>query len=251
VAEAQTVVPESRIAAIEQILPAGNLVYVADQVGGPSQVRVFGTSGTPQGTIPILPVSAVDQMVRASDGALLFQNTSFVDAPAWYRYDASAKKVARTALYESGAADFSDAEVVREFAISKDGTRIPISIIRRKGTKLDGKNPALLTGYGGFDVSIAPDYSKAAARSWLRHRDREPARRRRVRGSLASCREPDEEAECLRRFSGLRKIFGRPQIHHGRQARNRGRKQRRSVDGRRAHPASGIVRRRNFARGHL
>jgi prolyl oligopeptidase len=159
VAEAQTVVPESRTAAIEQILPAGNLVYVADQVGGPSQVRVFGTSGTPQGTIPILPVSAVDQMVRASDGALLFQNTSFVDAPAWYRYDASAKKVARTALYESGAADFSDAEVVREFAISKDGTRIPMSIIRRKGTKLDGKNPALLTGYGGFDVSIAPDYS--------------------------------------------------------------------------------------------
>jgi prolyl oligopeptidase len=66
--------------------------------------------------------------------------------------------VARTALFESGTADFSDAEVVREFAISKDGTRIPLSIIRRKGTKLDGKNPALLTGYGGFDVSITPDY---------------------------------------------------------------------------------------------
>ena len=157
VIEAQTVVPESRVA-IEQMLASGTRLYVADQTGGPSQIRVFDTSGAPQGTIPILPVSAVDQMVRARDGALLFQNTSFLDPPAWYRYDALTKKVARTALYESAAADFSEAEVVREFAVSKDGTRIPLSIIRRKGAKLDGKNPVLLTGYGGFDVSVTPDY---------------------------------------------------------------------------------------------
>ena len=52
------------------------------------------------------------------------------------------------------AADFSDAEVVRDFAISKDGTRVPINIIRRKGTRLDGANPVLLNGYGGYDISL-------------------------------------------------------------------------------------------------
>jgi prolyl oligopeptidase len=114
--------------------------------------------GKATAAVPILPVSAVDQLVRADDGSLLFRNTSFLDSPAWYRYDPGSKMVTRTALHETAAADFSEAEVVREMAASKDGTRVPINIIRRKGTKLDGKNPVLLTGYGGFDVSVTPDF---------------------------------------------------------------------------------------------
>ena len=158
VSEAQTVVPESRVA-IDSFLPIGNMVYTADQAGGPSQLRSFDTSGKLQGIVPILPISSVDQLVRSNDGALLFRNTSFLEPAAWYRYDPATKMVMRTALHENAAADFSDVEVVREFAISKDGTRVPLSIIRRKGTKLDGKNPVLLTGYGGYSISIAPDFS--------------------------------------------------------------------------------------------
>jgi prolyl oligopeptidase len=157
VADAQTVVPESRVS-IEDFLPVGNLLYTADQVGGPSQLRSFDMVGKATAAVPILPVSAVDQLVRADDGSLLFRNTSFLDSPAWYRYDPGSKMVTRTALHETAAADFSEAEVVREMAASKDGTRVPINIIRRKGTKLDGKNPVLLTGYGGFDVSVTPDF---------------------------------------------------------------------------------------------
>jgi len=158
ITEAQTVVPESRVA-IDDFLPVGNMLYTADQVGGPSQIRSFDTAGKPQGIVPILPISAVDEMVRSHDGSLLFRNTSFVEPSAWYKYDPATKMVSRTALHESAAADFSDTEVVREFAISKDGTRIPLNIIRRKGTKLDGKNPVLLTGYGGYSVNITPDFS--------------------------------------------------------------------------------------------
>jgi prolyl oligopeptidase len=94
-----------------------------------------------------------------NDGALLFRNTSFLEPPAWYRYDPVSKMVTRTALRQTAATDFNDAEVVREFATSKDGTRIPVNIIRRKGTKLDGKNPVLLTGYGGYGISVGPDFS--------------------------------------------------------------------------------------------
>ena len=158
VESAQTEIRESRVA-IQDFLPTPKALYVLDQIGGPSQIRVFDAAGLAQGTIPLLPVSAVDDMARSNDGALLFENTSFLDPPAWYRFDESTKKAVRTALYETGAADFSGDEVVRVFAISKDGTRVPISIIRRKGTKLDGKNPTLLTAYGGYDVSITPDYS--------------------------------------------------------------------------------------------
>ena len=158
IAEAQTVLLESRVA-IDDFLPIGNMLYTADQVGGPSQIRSFDTAGKPQGTVPILPISSVDQLVRSGDGALLFRNTSFLEPPAWYRYDPTTKMVTRTALHETAAADFNDAEVVREFATSKDGTRIPLNIIRRKGIKLDGRNPVLLTGYGGYGISVMPDYS--------------------------------------------------------------------------------------------
>jgi len=52
------------------------------------------------------------------------------------------------------------------FATSKDSTKIPINIIRRKGAKLDGKNPTLLTGYGGYKISISPAYN-VNVRVWL------------------------------------------------------------------------------------
>jgi prolyl oligopeptidase len=64
--------------------------------------------------------------------------------------------------------DFSDTEVVREWAVSKDGTKIPMSVIRRKGIKLDGTAPTLLTGYGGFDISLAPSF-RPNLRLWLEH----------------------------------------------------------------------------------
>ncbi len=62
--------------------------------------------------------------------------------------------------------DFSDSELVREWAVSRDGTRVPIDILRRKGTKLDGTNPTLLYGYGGYAISQRPGYSPLR-RVWL------------------------------------------------------------------------------------
>ena len=158
VADAQTVIPERKIA-IAAFEAAKNAIYVEEQNGGPSQVRVFDLAGKPQSLVPILPVSAIYQMTRSSGDDLLFQNGSYLEPPAWFRYDPSTKKVTRTSLFETSAADFSDAEVVRDFAISKDGTRVPINIIRKKGAKLDGSNPVLLEGYGGYGVSMQPFFS--------------------------------------------------------------------------------------------
>jgi prolyl oligopeptidase len=82
------------------------------------------------------------------------------------RFDDAAKKTRRTALAAKSPADFSKDEVVREMAVSLDGTQIPLNIIRRKKTKLDGRNPVLLYGYGGYGISMTPAFS--AGRSlWL------------------------------------------------------------------------------------
>ncbi len=52
-------------------------------------------------------------------------------------------------------------------AVSKDGTRVPYFVVRRKDLKLDGKNPTLVYGYGGFQVSQTPSYSGTVGRLWL------------------------------------------------------------------------------------
>ena len=62
--------------------------------------------------------------------------------------------------------DFDDIEVVREFATSKDGTKVPLNILRKKGLKRDGRNPTLLYGYGGYGISLTPGFD-STRRIWF------------------------------------------------------------------------------------
>lgn len=63
--------------------------------------------------------------------------------------------------------DAKDLEVHQQFAKSADGTEVPYFIVHRKGIKLDGKNPTLLYGYGGFQISLTPAYSGSVGKAWL------------------------------------------------------------------------------------
>ena len=63
--------------------------------------------------------------------------------------------------------DASSLEVTQHFTRSLDGTRIPYFQVGPKGLKRDGSHPTLLTGYGGFEVSLAPAYSGVVGRAWL------------------------------------------------------------------------------------
>lgn len=74
-------------------------------------------------------------------------------------------KTGETALYWSPKIDFNanDFESKQVFYTSKDGTKVPMIITYKKGLKLDGKNPTMLYGYGGFNISITPSFSVANA----------------------------------------------------------------------------------------
>jgi len=93
--------------------------------------------------------------------------STYLEPSAWYRVDAASGKATRTALFETTPVNYDDAEVVRAFTTSKDGTRVPLNIIRLKGTKLDGSHPALLYGYGGYGISSKPFFQGYFARLWL------------------------------------------------------------------------------------
>ena len=164
-AAATVVVPESAVSIIE-IEPTARKVYVVHVDGGPSGIRVFDLAGRSLGTVPIEPVSSVEEVVRLRGDDVLFRSQSFIAPPSWSRIDGKDGSVTRTGLAQTSPADFSDCEVDREFATSRDGTKVPLTIIHRKGTKRDGKNPVLLSGYGGYGISITP-YFVVQRRVWI------------------------------------------------------------------------------------
>jgi len=166
VERASVVVPEGE-GGIARFTATRTRLYVVDVLGGPSQVRVFDlATGRQEKNVPILEVSSVDEITRLDDGAVLLSNTSFLKPPAWYHFDPTDGQARKTALAVTSAADFSDCELLREFATSKDGTRVPLNILRKRGTKLDGGNPTLLYAYGGYGVSLGPGFSPAR-RLWI------------------------------------------------------------------------------------
>ncbi len=122
VAEAQTVVPESK-AVIERFLPLGKALYVQDVLGGPSQIRIFDASGKLQGQVPIAPLSAVEQMARSASGELLVQSQTYLEPRPGIDTMPRLERCCARRCSTKPSADYSDAEVLRVFAISKDGTK--------------------------------------------------------------------------------------------------------------------------------
>ncbi|MES1176687.1 MAG: prolyl oligopeptidase family serine peptidase [Myxococcales bacterium] len=164
-AQAKVVVPEST-AVIESFEVTKRRLFVLDQLAGEHGMRRFDVTGKPLGGLPLLPVSSVEQVVRLAGDDLLFSNESYLEAPAWYQWDDAHSALGKTALAETPAASFGDAEVVRETCTSKDGSAVPLTILRRKDAVLNGNHPFLLYGYGGYSVNLTPRY-RALQRVWL------------------------------------------------------------------------------------
>ncbi|MEO7812767.1 MAG: prolyl oligopeptidase family serine peptidase [Usitatibacter sp.] len=164
-AEAKTVIPTGDVA-ITWAAPTATRIYVVYMAGGPSEIRVFDLAGKRLGTIPSEPISTNSIGERLQGDEILVGSSSYVSSLAWYRYSPATGKLERTSLAAPSKVSFADAEVVREMATSKDGTRIPVNIVMKKATKRDGSNPLLLTGYGGYGVNMQPGFSENR-RVWL------------------------------------------------------------------------------------
>ena len=104
---------------------------------------------------------------KRADGELYYDFTSFLHPPTIYRYDA---KTGRSSVFRESEVKFdpSPYETEQIWVASKDGTRVPVFVTHRKGIRLDGSHPTYLTGYGGFNISMTPHFSVAAA-TWLEH----------------------------------------------------------------------------------
>ncbi len=145
-------------AVIEQIVPTADAIHVGDILGGPSQIRRFGLDGKDEAIIPVPKISSVQEMLALEDNSLLFRDVSYTEPATWFHCVQGETEPVKTALRSTSPVSFSDIEVTREFATAKDGAKIPLNIVFRKGMKPDGQNPTLLYGYGGYGISMAPNF---------------------------------------------------------------------------------------------
>lgn len=143
-------------------------IYATVIDGGPEEIRVFDHNGKALGRVSTPPVSSVGYLVPLSGNAILYSVQTYTTPLAWYRYNGSGQPQA-TAFRTESNVNLDDIEVRRAFARSKDGTEIPLTVLMKKGTPLDGKNPTLVTGYGGYDISISPGFAGPFARLWFDH----------------------------------------------------------------------------------
>jgi prolyl oligopeptidase len=172
-AKAAVLVPESDAVMVsggqagDPIAVTPRAIYLNELVGGPSRVAVYDHAGKPHGVLPIPDVAAVDEVEPLSDGTVLYSIETYLRPRYFARYDEKAAQTSDSKLTQTSPVSFADTEVLREFASSKDGTAVPLNIIRRKGTRLTGTNPVLLYGYGGYDISETPYFLGADTRLWL------------------------------------------------------------------------------------
>ncbi|HEX5949603.1 MAG TPA: prolyl oligopeptidase family serine peptidase [Actinomycetota bacterium] len=153
--DATVVVPESSLT-IEGLAVTDARLWVLDMDGGPSGLRVFTHDGEPLSPVDLPPVCAVDALTALGADHVAYPVETFVSPRVWYvAADADAAS-RRTALDTTTTLDLGGLEVRRVFATSDDGTQVPINLIAREGVLDGGPAPTMLTGYGGYGISLKP-----------------------------------------------------------------------------------------------
>lgn len=137
-------------------------IYAKTLSGGPEELRIFDLQGQPQAA-PKMEVSGIGQIIPWDDGVMLRQY-SYLSPSSWLLVDGT--HTSRHPLSSTSAVDFSGYKIVRDFAQSLDGTRVPVNIIMARNSKRDGNSPMLLTGYGGYGISMSPRF-RPTLKVWL------------------------------------------------------------------------------------
>ena len=154
----KVVIPEAA-ETVESVSVVNDKFVVSYLKDARSQVKVHRTDGkfVREVVLPGLG-SAYGFGGKRADRETFYAYTGFTTPTTVYRYDVA---TGRSSVYRQPKVDFDPAgyETKQVFYRSKDGTRVPMFITHRRGLKLDGTNPTLLYGYGGFNVSETPGFS--------------------------------------------------------------------------------------------
>ncbi|HEX6623521.1 MAG TPA: prolyl oligopeptidase family serine peptidase, partial [Pyrinomonadaceae bacterium] len=167
-ARAATVVPPGEavvggdFAGSEALRVAGDAIYVQLLDGGLGRLLRVPFGGKARPARVALPFDGTIRGVSSDPRVpgVVAQMTSWVKAPAVYAYDPRAGRFADTGLQPLGPLDEpADVEAVEVKVRAADGAMIPLSIVHKRGLKLDGNNPTLIHGYGSYGISQLPFFN--------------------------------------------------------------------------------------------
>jgi prolyl oligopeptidase len=165
-AQWRTVVPESAATLDSVTLVGGQLVagYLKD---AHSAVRRYTPRGKLLGEVHLAGLGKAGGFQgRLEDHETYYSYSSFTSPPTVYRLELARGTSSLWKTPQLAGFTPDSYETRQVFFSSKDGTRVPLYIVARKGTKLDGSHPTILYGYGGFNISMEPQFSAAVA-GWL------------------------------------------------------------------------------------
>jgi prolyl oligopeptidase len=152
---------------LEAVSLIGDKFYLGYLHDAHSVTRIVDLQGRAAGAIDLPGIgSGGPPNAWREDRIAYYTFTSFTYPTTVYRYDTKTGK-STVAVKPKIAFDGTPYVTEQLFATSKDGTRVPVFVTHRKDMKLDGTTPTILTGYGGFDISVTPYFSSASA-VWLR-----------------------------------------------------------------------------------
>ena len=137
--------------------------YMVDAV---AQVKQYAYNGDMVREVQLPGVGSIGGFSGKKEADELYYTFTNYSTPSTiYKFDPDQ---GGSEVYAESGADFDPAnyESKQVFYTSKDGTEVPMIITYKKGTKLDGSNPTILYGYGGFNISLTPSFSIANA-AWL------------------------------------------------------------------------------------
>lgn len=160
------VVP-ARDDAIDSYGVVGKKLFVTYLHNVTSRIFIFSYDGKPSGEVPLPGVGSAGIWGRCDQREGLLYVDSYTTPYSIYRYDSDTGK---QSLWYRDAVPFQSDRFTSEqvWYPSKDGTKIPMFLIHKKGFVPNGKTPTILYGYGGFDVSITPTFGSDAA-WWIEH----------------------------------------------------------------------------------
>ncbi len=148
------------------VLGGGKLLLVY-QVNANSRLQIFSLDGQHERDIILPTLGSVSDLSGDPERPELFYAfTSYLYPTTIYQYDigTGTTKIFKKPNLNFQAEDFDTKQV---FCQSKDGTKVPLFVVAKKGVTLDGDNPLFLTGYGGFNISVTPSFSPMYL-AWLK-----------------------------------------------------------------------------------
>ncbi|NQT37344.1 MAG: S9 family peptidase [Planctomycetes bacterium] len=161
----QQIIPQAE-ATLVQVTLVGNLFVASYLQDVKPKVKMFSIDGRFVREVEFPAIGAASGFGgRRTDTETFYTFSSFATPPSIYRYDMI---TGQSRLLRQTKVKFAphDYEVKQVFYRSKDGTRVPMFIAHKKGTRLDGSNPTLLYGYGGFAIPLRPRFSIPAV-AWM------------------------------------------------------------------------------------